>query len=234
MKPPRETFQSHVDQYHAARDTIDDIIRSNSPRIELNLKTVARDRIHVMHNLLSRWEKHCIKLGYPVSEVVDVDGILGPLSKAYFSYVRYAFYYRFANGLKQNIQFRKIISFEYYFYKARKVLELKPAARPVLPEMTLDQQLFHFSPLAHFFVYRLMAEITVKDFGPLSDSENLQKALRACPEILRSSLFQFAARLEETVCIQDSLRSFIEDPANPGLLQIIQIIEQAKNRRPTA
>lgn len=227
-----EELTRRVREYYAARDKIDKVLEGHSVEIQRNLTTVVNHRALVFQRLIGRWADHCEALGYPFAAVVNVNLLNEQLAAAITEYIRYAFYYRFANNLARNIVYRKIFSFELYYFHRRGVLarnqEFQAAS---LVDMTTDERLFHLSPLTHFFGYRLLKEFRLAKMD-LPDALPVLELFKRVQGVVTTKLLDFVTRADQTLS-NDTFREYLEQPGNEEINVIFKIVETLPPKEPT-
>ncbi|MBX7059748.1 MAG: hypothetical protein K1X75_16910 [Leptospirales bacterium] len=217
-----------VRDYFLARDKIDKILEDNSAEIQRNLKIVVGYRVEIFHALMNQWSRHVEALGYPFSELVSVGPLDAALAGAYTEYIRYVFYYRFANNLPRNIIYRKIFSFEFYYFHKRHVLQRRDdAPQAPLDDLSPDARLFHLSPLAHFFAYRLLKEFRLVKI----DLPEAVTLFRRVQGIVTQKVLDFVARDGSAETQHDSFRIFLNQPGNEDIRSVFDVIEDEKYPR---
>lgn len=212
-------------EYTLARDKVDKIIDEHSDDIQKNLRKIVEFRSEVFIELVNQWAIHCDKLNYPFSGFVDVSRLNTALGEAYTEYIRYAFYYRFANNLARNIIYRKIFSFELHFFYKRGVLSKHSGAiSPSLEELSPDARLYHVSPLMHFFSYRLLKEFRIRGMT-LAEQPLFAPLFRRVQSITTQKLLDFIT-IHSSDLAHDDFRNYLSQRGNEDINSVFEFVEK--------
>lgn len=216
------------ERYATARDNVDALIRNHSEDIQNHLKILAKIRTLKALEWINKWRDKNIRKISGFDSFIDYAPLEKSIGLAYSDYFRYVFYYRMANQMKDNIEFRKVLSFELHYFSKRSVLE--PVAN-INEKLTrhIDAELFYLSPLAHFFHYRIESEFYNRRGAAIRPL--LQDNKAALVQIERECITDMTQFIRSTGAAKPGLFALRDFIRNSGirLESVINSIETAPN-----
>lgn len=228
---------SQIDEqnYNVARDKVDNLIRHHSKEINQYLQIIAKYRSQIMLHLIQEWrDAHRMRI-QKFDSVVRWEVIHDRVAEACADYIRYVFYYRFANNLQNNIQFRKILSFETHFFCKRQVFQKCNFKNQKGLSEEDSAIMFYENPVAHFLSYRILKELSIR--LNLADAEARISALKNFIQLTRSQISNFFMNYDLSdgnYPRLDDLRIYIDERENTKWGEVITHIEKKEYGQPSA
>ena len=213
-------------KYKCARKRVNQTIENNASNVLKDVKLIINYRCAIQRELIKKWIQFYAGKIKGFDEIID-SNINKALTQSYTNYVRYVFSYRFLNNLPDNILFRKIISFEIFFFIESQLLETK-LGKEKKPKNKIEtnQQLFDISPLAHFIYYRISTEYAIEPKN-LAEQEEKEDLFRKTTSQIRESIGEFFLSFDD-IKNDIQLKSFwnyIEKSSSQSFREIIERIE---------
>jgi len=214
------------ERYASARDKVDTLIREHSEDIQNQLKILAKIRTLKAIEWIEKWRAKNISKISGFDAFIDYGPLEQSIGLAYSDYFRYVFYYRMANQMKDNIEFRKVISFEFYYFSRRDVLNLVENTSQKQTRH-MDADLFYLSPLAHFFHYRIQSEFYNRRGAAIQPLvQDNKRALVQVEEECIANMTQFIRGLDQAKPGLFAFRDFIRS-GGIRLESVVNSIETA-------
>ncbi|MCB1174764.1 MAG: hypothetical protein KDK39_14435 [Leptospiraceae bacterium] len=232
LPPADETLDDPEEaEYQQARDVVDDLISAQSEGIRQSLESIARIRSKHLYGWFKNWYSYCASIEQSeFLQALETGPVLQQkIDTAVAEYVVYAFYYRAAYGLTNNIKFRKILSFTYHFLRKNKVLP-RPATDFDFASMRLEEALLKIDPLGHFFYWWILREFSIRNMEFVEERGN-HASVKRIIDVVCNKLLEFSAEHQFVPPELDSFRIFLKRPQSSELDKIVDYIDQRETSR---
>lgn len=215
-------------KYLKARAELDRLFSEFNGKINPHIKEVIDYKAYSTLSLMREWADLYHSEIREFADIVDFTGIQKNLGTALSQYTKYVYNYRFCNNLIDNILFRKILSFEMYFFSKNDILKRKKEPKIDSDKYTDNEALFYLSPLGHFMFYRIQKEFHLRTHS-IAEAEAIGQLYEDILVIIRISLQEFFSNYQNNggkIHSQDDFRKYLNRSESTNLASIIKFIEK--------